>query len=152
MTHTHEDHLDGAARDRLPADLPVFCQPAVAETIGEYFEDVRPVYDSREWEEVAIHRVLARHGRGTIGERVAPSSGSVLETGDRTVYLTGETVRCDGVERALGESDPDVVVANAGAAQFTEGRPIRLTKRGVAALAGATDAHVVAAHVEAFDH
>jgi L-ascorbate metabolism protein UlaG (beta-lactamase superfamily) len=152
VTHTHEDHLDDAARDRLSADLPVFCQPADPETIGEDFEDVRPVDDSREWDEVAIHRVPARHGHGTIAERMAPSSGFVLETDDRLVYLTGDTVWYDGVERTLDENDPDVVVANAGAAQFTDGRPVTLTKRGVAALACATDAHVVAVHMEAINH
>lgn len=152
VTHTHEDHLDGAARERLPDDLPVFCQPEDAETIRSDFTDVRPVDDVREWGEVTVHRAPARHGHGDLAERMAPSSGFVLETADRTVYLTGDTVWYDGVERTLRGHDPDVVVANAGAAQFTEGRPITLTSEGVAALARAADAPVVAVHMEAINH
>ena len=54
--------------------------------------------------------------------------------------------------RAAQQFDPDVVVANAGAAQFTEGEPITMTAADVVALCEATDARIVADHMDAINH
>jgi len=45
VTHTHRDHLDDAARERLAADVPLYCQPPDEFEIETDFDDVRPVDD-----------------------------------------------------------------------------------------------------------
>jgi L-ascorbate metabolism protein UlaG (beta-lactamase superfamily) len=155
VTHLHNDHLDDAARDRLVGHGgPTLCQPEDADELRETgFEDVRLVAESLELGDVTVTRTPARHGHGQLAEAMAPVSGFVLEApGEPTLYLAGDTVWYEGVAETLERFDPDAVVVNAGAAQFTEGRPITMTAEDVVTLCGATDARVVADHVDAINH
>lgn len=94
-------------------------------------------------------RTSARHGHGDLAERMGPVSGVVLEAaGKPTVYHAGDTVWYDGVRKTFD----DVVVVNAGAAQFTEGCPITMTAEDVLATCEHTDATVIADHMDAINH
>jgi L-ascorbate metabolism protein UlaG (beta-lactamase superfamily) len=100
-----------------------------------------------------VTRTPARHGHGDLAERMAPVSGFVLESeGEPTLYHAGDTVWYDGVAETLDAFDPDVVAVNAGAAQFTEGRPITMTAEDVLEVCAHTDATVVADHMDAINH
>jgi L-ascorbate metabolism protein UlaG (beta-lactamase superfamily) len=84
---------------------------------------------------------------------MAPVSGFVFEAADEpTVYHAGDTVWYEGVGETLDTVDPDVVVANAGGARFSEGRPITMTAEDVLTLCEATDAVVVVDHMDAINH
>ncbi|MFC7225852.1 MBL fold metallo-hydrolase [Salinirubellus salinus] len=155
VTHLHDDHLDDAAKERLAGHGgPTLCQPEDADELRETaFEDVRPVEEALELGDVTVTRTPARHGHGALAEAMAPVSGFVLEAPDEpTLYHAGDTVWYEGVAETLERFDPDVVVANAGAAQFTEGRPITMTAEDVVAICEATDARVVADHLDAINH
>jgi L-ascorbate metabolism protein UlaG (beta-lactamase superfamily) len=167
VTHLHRDHFDAAARERLDPDVPILCQPEDVESIEEDFDDVRPVADDLEFAEVSVTRTPARHGHGELAEQMGPVSGFVLEdsegrspSGNRPkagdseerLYVAGDTVWYDAVAETLAEFQPDVAVVNAGAAQFTEGEPITMTKEEVVTFAEATDADVVAVHMDAINH
>ena len=154
VTHLHRDHLDDAAKERLAVETPVLCQPEDADELAESgFADVRPVEESVEFEGIRVTRTPARHGHGELAERMAPVSGFVLEAaGEPTIYHAGDSVWYDGVRETLERFDPDVVVVNAGAAQFTEGRPITMTGEDVLRVCEHTDATVVADHMDAINH
>jgi L-ascorbate metabolism protein UlaG (beta-lactamase superfamily) len=155
VTHLHDDHLDDVAKERLPGHGgPTLCQPEDAAELRETgFEDVCAVEESLELGDVTVTRTPARHGHGDLAEAMAPVSGFVFEALDEpTLYHAGDTVWYDGVAETLDRFDPDAVVANAGAAQFTEGRPITMTAEDVVSLCGATDAHVVADHMDVINH
>ncbi|MFB6266623.1 MAG: MBL fold metallo-hydrolase [Halodesulfurarchaeum sp.] len=155
LTHLHRDHLDDAAVERLPADLPVLCQPADEPALSERgFEDVRPVADRRRWNDLAVIRTPGRHGRGDLADRMGPVAGYVLQAGSGpTLYLAGDTVWYDGVRRTLEAHDPDAIVLNAGGAQFRTGDPITMTHEDVAAVCEhTTDPMVIAIHMEAINH
>ena len=154
VTHRHRDHLDDAATERLAGDVPVLCQPEDAEGLADAgFTDPQPVGESVEFAGVRVTRTPARHGHGDLAERMAPVSGFVLEAeGEPTLYHAGDTVWYDGVAETLASYEPDVVVVNAGAAQFTEGRPITMTAEDVLEVCGHTDATVVADHMDAINH
>ncbi|MDS0300261.1 MBL fold metallo-hydrolase [Halogeometricum sp. S1BR25-6] len=154
VTHRHQDHFDEAAKEELDADVPLFCQPEDADAFREEgFTDVRPVDDEVSFRGITIHRTPGRHGHGQLAEEMGPVSGFVFE-GEETLYLAGDTVWYDAVERTLAQFDPDVVVLNGGEAQFTEGRPITMGVEDVAAVREATDAAVAVAvvHMEAINH
>ena len=64
-THTHPDHFDEAATERLPGDLHLLCQPEDEEKLrSSGFSDVRPVVDRYSWENVELVRTGGRHGTG----------------------------------------------------------------------------------------
>ena len=155
VTHLHVDHLDEAAVDLLPKDLPVLCQPPDEGVLRDRgFTDVRPVEAAGELAGVAIARTGGRHGTGEIAEQLAPVSGFVISApGEPTLYVAGDTVWCDEVAAALDEHRPDVVVVNAGGARFTHGDPITMTADDIARLTEhAPGVHVIAVHLEAVNH
>jgi L-ascorbate metabolism protein UlaG (beta-lactamase superfamily) len=155
VTHTHRDHFDDAAASLAPQGRPLFCQPEdEAKLRGVGFADVRPVRDRVDWEGIAIHRTGGRHGTGEIGRRMAPVSGFVLEaSGERPLYIAGDTIWCDEVAAALRRYAPGVAVVNAGGARFLEGDPITMTAEDVLQVARCAPLCAVAAvHMEAINH
>ena len=155
VTHLHEDHLDATAVKLLKGDRVVVCQPEDAETLRERgFTDARPVEDTLEVGGLSVTRTRGQHGTGEIAEMLAPVSGFVLRAdGEPTVYIAGDTIWCEAVERALEEHSPDVVVVNASGARFNEGDPIVMNVEDVATVARhVLPAKVVAVHLEAINH
>jgi L-ascorbate metabolism protein UlaG (beta-lactamase superfamily) len=155
LTHTNNDHWDGRARDLLPRQTPILCQPEDWETISAAgFRRIMPVEDGLEWMGLSFSRTGGRHGRGEIGRSMAPVSGFVVRADDSpTLYVAGDTIFCPEVEEALYAHRPDVVVVNAGAAQLLEGDPITMTAADVVKVCRALpDAHVVSVHMEAINH
>jgi L-ascorbate metabolism protein UlaG (beta-lactamase superfamily) len=155
VTHTHRDHWDDRAAELLSKQLPILCQPedeAKFQQAG--FTTVRPIETRYQWRGVEIQRTGGQHGVGEIGARMAPVSGFVLRAaGEPTLYLAGDTVWCPEVEQALHTYQPDVVIVNAGAAQFLTGGPITMTADDVAQVCRALPtAQVIAVHMEAINH
>jgi L-ascorbate metabolism protein UlaG (beta-lactamase superfamily) len=155
VTHTHRDHWDALAAQLLPRGLPLFCQPPDAVAFaGAGFTDVRPVEASLAWDGVTLHRTGGRHGTGEIGAKMGAVSGFVLAApGEPTLYVAGDTIWCDEVAAALEAHRPDVVVANAGAAQFLVGDPITMSADDVITLRRAAGAaRVIAVHMDTINH
>ena len=155
VTHTHSDHWDETAQELLPKSLDIYCQPEDAEKIRDAgFVSVRSVEELVELEHIQIWRTGGQHGSGEIGRLMAPVSGFILNSeGEPGLYIAGDTIWCKEVDRAIDEHEPEVIVVNAGAAQFLEGGPITMTAHNVAQVCeAATDAKIVAVHMEAINH
>ena len=152
VTHRHPDHWGEAAQEELDADMPLFCQPEEAEAFtDEGFTDGRPVDDEVTFDGITIHRTPGQHGHGDLAEGMGPVSGFVFE-GDETLYIAGDTIWYDPVERTLDRFDPDMVVLNGGEAQFDQGEPITMGIEDINAVREATDATVTVVHMEAINH
>jgi len=155
VTHTHNDHWDARARDLVSKSLPIFCQPEDHLKIQEAgFQATQPVVDNYNWDPVQIARTEGQHGRGNIGKLMAPVSGFILKADkEPIVYIAGDTLWCAEVQQAIDQHNPDVIIVNAGAAQFTSGGPITMTSDDVIAVSNAIpEAIVVAVHMEAINH
>jgi L-ascorbate metabolism protein UlaG (beta-lactamase superfamily) len=155
LTHMHQDHFDRTAVELLPKDLPLLCQPEDVERLRAHgFTDLRPVEERLELNGVTVTRTPARHGTGATADALAPVSGFLLrEAGGRALYIAGDTVLYEDVERVLDEQRPDVVVVNASGARLTGTGPIVMDTRDVVAVARrAPAARVVAVHLEAINH
>jgi L-ascorbate metabolism protein UlaG (beta-lactamase superfamily) len=154
VTHRHRDHFDDAARERIPDDTPILCQPVEAEEFREEgFTDVRPVADDLSVGGIDLTRTPARHGHGDLAEQMAPVSGFVLDAETR-LYLAGDTVWYDAVPETIDAHDPDAVLVNAGGARFVEGEPITMDAADVQAVVDHVpdDVAVVADHMDAINH
>jgi L-ascorbate metabolism protein UlaG (beta-lactamase superfamily) len=155
VTHTHNDHWDGRARELIPKDTPVLCQRHDEDTFsGAGFANVSPFEPDLTWEGLRFVRTAGRHGTGEIGRQMGRVSGFVVQSeGSPSLYVAGDTIWCDEVEEALLAHRPDVVVVNAGAARFLEGDPITMTAEDVARVCrAAPEARVIAVHMEAINH
>jgi len=155
VTHNHRDHWDKAARELLPGYLPIFCQPEDESAIlWADFSTVIPIENEFEWGGVRLERTGGQHGSGEIGEKMGIVSGFVLSApGEPKLYLTGDTIWCTEVAQALQTFQPDVVVVNAGAAQFLDGGPITMNAEDVVRVCQTIpSAQVVAVHMEAVNH
>ena len=155
VTHTHNDHWDGRARELIPKDTPVLCQRHDEDTFsGAGFANVSPFEPDLTWEGLRFVRTDGKHGTGEIGEQMGRVSGFVIRSEESpSLYVAGDTIWCDEVEEALLAHRPDVVVVNAGAARFLEGDPVTMTAEDVARVChAAPEARVIAVHMEAINH
>lgn len=154
ITHTHRDHWDEEAQRRIPKDKMLFCQPADEEKIKtQGFTRVQVVADTHSWGKLTISRTGGQHGTGEIGKKMGPVSGFVLQAEEHRLYIAGDTIWCDEVRQALAAHRPDVVVVNAGAAQFLQGDPITMTAEDVRQVMQAAPAsRVVAVHMDTVNH
>jgi len=155
VTHIHADHWDEPAKEQLDKDLPFFCQPNDPESIrGAGFSQVRPVDRVIEWEGLNISLTGGQHGSGDVAARIGPVSGFVIKSrSEPSLYIAGDTVWCPEVEMALQAHQPNVIVVNAGAAQFIDSDPITMDAKDVMRVAqAAPQAQVVAVHMETINH
>jgi L-ascorbate metabolism protein UlaG (beta-lactamase superfamily) len=155
VTHTHSDHWDAAATKLVPRDAALLIQPPDAAKFADWgFTAAQPVTDSVSWKDIRISRTGGQHGRGAVGERLAPVSGFVLSgSGQATLYIAGDTVWCPEVAAAIESHKPDIIIVNAGAAQFLEGGVITMDVDDVVQVCrAAPKARVIAVHMEAINH
>jgi L-ascorbate metabolism protein UlaG (beta-lactamase superfamily) len=142
VTHLHSDHFDDAADSVLPRDLPILTQPeSAADLTARGLTNVST-------EHPGIPMTRGRHGTGPIGEAMGAVSGWILDD----LYIAGDTIWCDEVREALAVHTPRVVIVNASGARFNEGGPIVMDVEDVRRVREATDATVVAVHLEAINH
>jgi L-ascorbate metabolism protein UlaG (beta-lactamase superfamily) len=155
VTHTHSDHWDAEATTLVPKDLPLLVQPPDTAKFADWgFRAVQTVADSVTWQDIRISRTGGQHGRGAVGQRLAPVSGFVLgASGQPTLYIAGDTVWCPEVAAAIDTHAPDIIVVNAGAAQFLDGGVITMDVDDVVQVCRAAPrARVIAVHLEAINH
>jgi L-ascorbate metabolism protein UlaG (beta-lactamase superfamily) len=155
VTHVHADHWDQPAQQALRKDLPLFCQPNDRGTIeAAGFERVMPVDDDLSWESLRVSRTGGQHGTGEVAARIGPVSGFVIRApGEPALYVAGDTIWCDEVGAALADHRPEVVVVNAGSAQFLDSDPITMDADDVVRVArAAPESRVLAVHFEAINH
>ncbi|MBE2317380.1 MBL fold metallo-hydrolase [Solirubrobacter sp. CPCC 204708] len=155
LTHVHQDHWDTTARELVPHDLPIFCQPHDTERLhADGFVDARPVHADATLGELLIARTDGQHGTGEIGAAMGPVSGFVLHApGERSVYIAGDTILCPEVLAAVDEHRPGTIVVNASGARFNTGDPIVMTSDDVVELAHRVPAvQIVAVHLDAIAH
>lgn len=166
VTHTHLDHWDDAAQKLLPKSIPLFVQNAAdAEMIrSQGFQDVRILDDQAEFGGVTLHKTGGQHGSDTLyavpelAKALGEVMGVIFEAeGRKTTYVVGDTVWRDEVVQSLERFQPDVVVLNAGAAEFNgfegEGDPIIMGKEDTLRVHRALpDADIVAVHMDAVNH
>jgi L-ascorbate metabolism protein UlaG (beta-lactamase superfamily) len=153
VTHIHRDHWDSKAQELIDKEKLILCQPEDIEAIQKQgFKNVSSFNDF-ELRGVRFQRTGGQHGTGEIGKLMGHVSGVVIQYKKKTIYIAGDTIWCDDVERVLSRFNPDYVVVNAGAAQFLQGGPITMTKEDVKnTLDGLEKGKVIAVHMDTVNH
>lgn len=167
LTHTHLDHWDEAAQKALPKDIPFFVQDEKdAELLrSQGFLNIRILGNTAEFGGVTISRTSCKHGSDTMfadpteGEILGSVMGLVFKApGRKTVYIAADTIWFSGVENAIAEYQPDIIILNTGAAALTDEKfrdnPYLIMGKEdtLRASKAAPDAKIVAVHMDAINH
>jgi L-ascorbate metabolism protein UlaG (beta-lactamase superfamily) len=93
------------------------------------------------------------HGHGLIGRFMGPGAGYFIELqGDRTIYISGDTVMTQTVRQVLNDLRPDISILNAGTAVLDLGRPILMPIDEQLDFIRNAPGKVIAVHLDAFNH
>lgn len=156
VTHLHLDHFDDTAKSVLPKEIRIIAQNEQdAQAIRDAgFHHVEAMNDHTSLGGVRLQRTAGRHGTGEIGERMGKVSGFVLSySGEKTLYVAGDTIWCDEVDAAIQQHRPDAIVVNGGAAQFLIGDPILMTKEDIYRTHQTSpESIIISSHMEAVNH
>ncbi|GAB4395439.1 MAG: MBL fold metallo-hydrolase [Microscillaceae bacterium] len=156
VTHTHPDHFDALAIEKIDKHLPLFCQPADVEFMHQQgFKNVKVVDDKAEWNDIQLYRTHGFHGSGEVLKHMGTVSGFVLRT-DRepTLYIVGDCIWTEEISNQIDEYKPAVIIANTGGAilpTFAD-TPILMDEQQAISLIQYTEAKVIAVHMESLDH
>lgn len=159
ITHIHPDHIDvdmtcHTVGDPLPKHLPVFVQneadAAVLTQSG--FTDVRLLSpDPVSFSSITLRRTPGRHGTN---HPSGISSGVLFQSpGEKTLYLTGDTIWYDGTAQVVSTYQPDIIIANTGAATLQNcGRLIMDTGDLLSMHHALPTAQIIATHLDSVPH
>ena len=156
VSHLHQDHFDAAAREVLPKDISLFCQPADEAQLRENgFKNVTPVAHTAEVGKINIARTKGSHaGNKQWQDILGQVSGFMFKAeNEPTVYWTGDTILTDEVEKTIRTRHPDIILTHSCGAVLDDSGPIVMdAAQTIAVCKLAPWAVVVAVHLEALDH
>lgn len=154
VSHLHSDHFDDVAKQRLPKDLPIFCQPGdEGEIRAAGFTDVTPLVDRATWQGLTLTRREGSHGLGPVVELMGQVMGFTIEAeGEPSIYWAGDTVLYPPVADAIAQTKPDVIVTHSCGARWDGDLIVMDAEQTVAVCEQSGDAVVIATHMEALDH
>lgn len=119
VTHLHSDHFDTKAVELISKDMPIYVQnEADQQQVQSYgFKDVIALDNNTKVGDISLIKTECQHGETPeIATAIGDSAGYILKAdNEKTVYITGDTVWYDGIEKTLNEYKPDIVIAYAGA-------------------------------------
>lgn len=156
LTHLHPDHFDEAAKEVIPKDMTIYVQneedKRQVEDAG--FTNVEPLEPEVTIGGVKVIKTNGQHGSEKMTSVTGRVSGLIFTYhNEKTLYIAGDTIWYEGVEDTIDTHRPEVIVVNAGSAQFLEGGPITMTKEDVwRTHKESPEAKVIAVHMEALNH
>jgi L-ascorbate metabolism protein UlaG (beta-lactamase superfamily) len=156
LTHTHRDHWDVAAQQTIYRQTSFFCQVEDLEKLKEQgFERVSAALPGS-WTEsmnLKFHWIEGQHGQGEIGKKMGSVNGYVIESGKQKLYVAGDTIWCKPVEDAIKEHQPDVIIVNAGGAEFLTGGRITMNTWDIKMISkAAPNSKIIAVHMDTVNH
>jgi L-ascorbate metabolism protein UlaG (beta-lactamase superfamily) len=152
----HFDHLDRSGISLLAkTKVPVYCSRHDESHLKRRRINAIALTNNQRNDFLtgSITPVPTVHGYGLIGALMGPGTGYFIKLpGDKTVYLSGDTVMTQTVSRVLHDLRPDISILNAGTAVLDVGRPILMPLNEQLDFIKAAPGKVIAVHLDAFNH
>ncbi|SFJ87894.1 L-ascorbate metabolism protein UlaG, beta-lactamase superfamily [Halobacillus dabanensis] len=156
VTHLHLDHFDDAAKDVLPKDIQLFVQNEAdrEEVQSAGFHHVEVLTEQTVFEDIELIKTDGQHGRGEILKLAGEVCGIVFKhPEEQTLYVAGDTVWYEAVEKEIENHQPDIIVVNGGDNQFHQGGSLVMGKEDIHSVAkAAPNAKIIVVHMEAVNH
>ncbi len=156
-THVHPDHIDmtpdGLVGGPLPRTMPIFAQSREdGETLqASGFKDVRVLGESTSFGGVTLEKTAGCHGTKI---PCGPSCGVLFRhPEEKSLYVAGDTIWYEDVERVLKTLKPEVILLNACAAELAENGRLIMDDKDVAKVrAAAPESVVIISHMDTVAH
>ncbi len=170
VTHLHRDHFDRAAMEMLPKDLPVYAQNEsdARKIAGMGFDNSHSldmegglVFYPKGWSQdkkkgggIRMIRTEARHSHGKMYEMSGPACGLILtHPEEKPLYITGDTVWYEDMNRILKEYRPGVVAASCGENLVYGYEPLIMGAAGILNIHHSLpETLILACHMESLNH
>ncbi|MCP3872366.1 MAG: MBL fold metallo-hydrolase [Desulfobacteraceae bacterium] len=156
VSHLHQDHFDNGAKELLPKEVPMFCQPGDDNAIKDNgFLHVSPIEKSVEWEGIHITRTPGKHAGNEKWQKILGNvSGFIFRTDNEpTVYWAGDTILYDEIKDTITKAKPDIILTHSCGAILDDSGPIVMdAKQTIDVCKLAPNSIVVATHLNALDH
>lgn len=156
LSHLHIDHWDSAAKEILHRQTKIFVQDDhdKQEVAASGFANVEVLTEDTSFEGIRLSKTKAQHGHGEILKLAGNVCGLVLSHPvEKTLYIAADTVWFDGVQEALDQYHPEVIVLNGGDNQFAQGGPLIMGKEDIHTVyKAAPKAMIMVCHMEAVNH
>ena len=119
VTHLHPGHFDQAAAQLLSKTKPIFVQNSRDGEVLRYygFQQVIVLGTGTVYSNITLTKIPGRYGNWDeeMLDHMSSVCGVIFQAPrEPCLYATGDTVWYPGVERAVREFHPQVVLANAG--------------------------------------
>lgn len=156
VTHLHYDHWDDAAKEALPKETKIFAQNEedATEIRNAGFQNVEVLQDDTKFEGIQLVKTKGEHGRGEILKLAGLVCGVIFKhPTEKTLYVAGDTVWYEEVQKVIETNKPEVIVVNAGDNQFFQGGSLVMGKDDVYEVyKAAPEAKIICVHMEAVNH
>lgn len=156
VSHLHYDHWDKKAVNTLPKGIKIFVQDQADQLKIEKsgFTNVEILTENSSYGEIKLNRTKAQHGKGYILRIAGLVCGLVLKhPTEKTLYIAADTVWYEGVQEALDQYKPDIVILNGGDNQFAFGGQLVMNKEDIYEVHKAIpSATIVVSHMEGVNH
>ncbi len=153
----HTDHLDNPGKDFLRSHkIPVVTlqkDGAFIKKNGIRVEKGLEYWQPQPFLEGTITAIPVRHGHGWISSIMANGAGFFLELpNEPSIYIAGDTVYTDDVEKVLTDLKPDIAVIACGSASLDLGSHILMSLDEIIQFIQKAPKKVIANHLEALNH
>jgi L-ascorbate metabolism protein UlaG (beta-lactamase superfamily) len=152
----HFDHLDRwGIRLLKQKQVAVYCSHLDEPYLKRRHINAIPLYLNRRNDFLtgSITSFQTAHGHGFAGWLMRPGAGYFIELpGEKSVYISGDTVMTRTVRRVLNDLRPDISILNAGTATLDFGRPILMPINEQLDFMKTAPGLVIAVHLDAFNH
>lgn len=157
VTHLHPDHLDKEATQFLTSNrIPVVCSIKDETTLRKKGLNVSgslEYWKAQDFLGGKITGVPAIHGYGFIAKPMGHVMGFYVELpGEKSIYISADTVYTPHVERVLTELRPGISVVACGTAQLDFGQPLLMRMDEIIKFVRTAPGRVLANHMEALNH
>jgi L-ascorbate metabolism protein UlaG (beta-lactamase superfamily) len=156
IRYGHFDHLDKSGiRLLVQKQVPVYCNYLDEPYLRRRHINTIPLKINQKHKFLtgSITSFPTAHGHGLAGLLMRPGVGYFIEpAGDKSIYISGDTVMTQTVRHVLNDLRPDISILNAGTAVIDFGRPILMPLNELLDFIKTAPGKVIAVHLDAFNH
>lgn len=157
ITHKHPDHIDAAGEAFLIANnIPVTC--SIRDEAFFKKKGLNVVQTIDYWKRTPflgghIEGIPARHGYGFVAKPMGDVMGYYIELpGEKSIYLSSDTIYTDDVDKVLREYQPAISVAACGSAQLDIFKPLLMHMEDIIRFVKNSPGEIIANHLEVVNH